>query len=104
MPTTTDTLTNSIHGGLFLSHYDFTEKEFYTVKSCRTLRIVKDKLREFDRQTCEIVCASGTIIPYDLLVFATGRQYTIPKPLKTLPSFPKVVSKFVDFYCYLRLV
>lgn len=68
-----------------------SSSEFATVKP--QVRVLKSKVVDLDRHTRAVSCDDGTLVPYDVLILATGLTSRVSRTLDLLPRYHVVENR-----------
>lgn len=65
----------------FVDNMEWLEREYLLLKLQGRIRVLEGQMTDFDKFDKYVFTAGGVCEPYDQLMIAAGRQYTIPKEL-----------------------
>lgn len=68
---------------------DLKKSELLIALKRPNIKIVYDKLERIERQDKEIVCVSSDVIPYEYLILAISRFYSMPAAVTDASDFPE---------------
>mmetsp|Transcript_269 Transcript_269/g.496 ORF Transcript_269/g.496 Transcript_269/m.496 type:complete len:1109 (+) Transcript_269:53-3379(+) len=69
---------------------DLKHQELLILLKRPNINIVYDKLESIERQDKEIVCTSSNVLPYEYLILAVSRFYSMPSTVTDIPGFPEM--------------